>query len=357
MQRLLDAVLTDEPRQRARLGQALLAGLLMLAGVAAMHYFVWAGVAPRGAVWVWTLFSAAGLVLAYAAIRSGWSQRFADPSLTAVQMVYAIACCAAAYALVGPGRGGVFPIVMVILMFGMFIATPRQMVGVSVYAVAVFGAVMATMALLRPALYPPAIELGHFVMVATMMPAVSILAGRLARWRQRSQAQRAELAEALARIRELATRDELTGLVNRRHLQELLEQEHQRCIRSGHTFCVAVLQLDEPQDGPADDELLAGVAQEAQRGVRMADVLGHWARGRFVLLMSDSRAQLARGGLDRLRERVAEARYGRNRNRRATLAAGLAEHHAGESVAQTLARAESALEEACAQGDSRVVLS
>jgi diguanylate cyclase (GGDEF)-like protein len=186
---------------------------------------------------------------------------------------------------------------------------------------------------------------------------VSVLAARLARWRVRSRAQRAELAAALARIRELATRDELTGLVNRRHLQELLEQEHQRCIRSGHTFCIAVLQLADPGSGPEADALIAGVAQEALRGVRVADVLGRWDRTRFVLLMSDSRALLARGALDRLRERVADGRYGRDRQLRVALTASLAEHHAGETVAQTLARAEAALAETSPQGDQRVALS
>lgn len=357
MRSLADALLSDRPPMRARLGEALLSFGIMAAGVAAMHYFAWAGLAPPRATWVWTGFAVGGIVLAFIAIRSGWSERFADPSLTAAQMVYAIGCCAAAYALLGAGRGGVFPIVMVILMFGMFIATPRQMAWISLYAVALFGAVMGVMAWRRPDAYPPAIELGHFVMVATMMPGVSVLAARLARWRVRSRAQRAELAAALARIRELATRDELTGLVNRRHLQELLEQEHQRCIRSGHTFCIAVLQLADPGAGPEADALIAAVAQEALRGVRVADVLGRWDRTRFVLMMSDSRALLARGALERLRERVADGRYGRDRQLRVALTASLAEHHAGETVAQTLARAEAALAETSPQGDQRVALS
>lgn len=363
MRRLLDALLTSDPLQRLRLTQALLAMALMLAGVVAMHYFVWIGVAPeRGVAW-WTALSIGGMVVAFLLIRSGWSQRLADPSMTMVQMVYAIASGALAYSLVGEGRGGVFPIVMVILMFGMFIATPRQMAQVSVYAVTVFGATMALMAWRRPAEYPPAIELGHFLMVATMMPAVSILAARLSRMRQRARQQRTELQAALERIRELATRDELTGLINRRHLQELMQQEHQRCIRSGHSFCVAVIEIDEfaplaASLGPAGDEaLLRGVAAEGLRFVRVADVLAYWGGGRFVLLMSDTRAPLARGGLDRLRDRVAEARVvPREEELRVGLSAGLAEHHAGETVAQTLARAEGALREARAAGPNRVVV-
>lgn len=349
MRSLSDALLTTDPVQRVRLGQALLAFGLMAAGVLAMHYFAWVGVVQERWVGLWTVFAVGGIVVAYALIRSGWSRRFADPSLTAPQMVYAITCCAAAYAMVGAGRGGVFPIVMVILMFGMFIATPRQMAWVSVYAVAVFGAVMVLMAAWRPEVYAPGIELGHFIMVATMMPAVSILAARLARMRLRQRAQRQELASALARIRELATRDELTGLVNRRHLHELMEQEHQRCVRSGHTFCVAMLEVEQ-LDGLAlpgrADDLLREIAQESQRWVRVADVLGRWGHERFALLMSDTRAQLARGGLDRLRDRVAAVPFEAAGGARIMLAAGLAEHHAGETVDDTLARAEATLAEA-----------
>lgn len=308
----------------------------MAAAVAAMHWFVWIGEAAEQPVQVWTAVSIGGLVAAFVAIRSGWSRRLRDPSLTIPQMVYAIACAAWAYALVGAGRGAVFLIVMVILMFGMFIATPRQMARVSAFAVVLFAAVMGGMAWWRPASYPPAVEMGHFLMVATMVPAVSLLAARIARLRARSRQQRAELAAALARIRELATRDEITGLVNRRHLMELMAQEHQRCIRSGHTFCIAVIEAE----GAADADALRAVAAEGQRWVRGADVLAHWDGGRFVLLMSDTRAQLARGGLERLRDRVRAAQPG------VRLVCGLAEHHAGEAVGDALARAEALLVEA-----------
>lgn len=352
MQALLDALLTRDPLQRARLSQALAAMVLMSAGILAMHYFVWIGVAPSGGVALWTLLAVGGMLVAFVLIRCGWSQRLDDPSMTVAQMTFAVTCGAWAYALVGAGRGGIFPIVMVILMFGMFIATPRQMARVSLYAVAVFGLTMALMAWRRPQVYTPAIEFGHFLMVATMMPAVSILAARLSRMRQRARSQRSELTAALARIRELATRDELTGLINRRHLQELMEQEHQRCIRSGHTFCIAVLEIDDFAaivarlgDG-GHDALLHGVAQESMRFVRVADVLAYWGGERLVLLMSDTRAPLARAGLDRLRERVADSRVlPSDAQLRITLSAGLAEHHAGETVVQTLTRAEACLRE------------
>lgn len=363
LRRLADALLTTDPVQRMRLSQAGLAMLMLAASVVAMHYFVWAGFAPAGPVWWWTAGSLLGMAGFFVLIRVGWSRRLPDPSLTLPQMLYAITSGAAAYALIGAGRGGVFPILMVILAFGLFQLRPRQVHAVGLFAVSLFGVVMAAMAWLRPDVYAPRIEVGHFLMIATMVPAMSLLAGRLSHLRERMRRQKADLAHAVARIQELATRDSLTGLVNRRHMQELMEQEHRRCVRSGHTFCLAVVDIDhfksinDRHGHAAGDRVLRELSQEMLATLRMSDVLARWGGEEFVVMLSDSRVALARGGLERLRERVMNLRFELESGPLAvTVSAGLAEHHAGESVAQTLERADRALYEAKAQGRNRVAI-
>ena len=337
--------------------------LILAVGVLTMHFFVWAGIARAKPVWAWSAISLGGMAIFWLLIRSGWSRRSRDPSLTVPQMLYAIACSALAYAILGEGRGGVFPIVMVILMFGMFVVTPMQMRWVSGFAVVLFGATMGAMAWFDPRGYPPRIELGHFLMVATMVPVVSVLAGRLSALRHRSRQHRTELAQALARIRELATRDELTGLVNRRHMQDLMEQEHQRCIRSGQTFCLALLDLDhlkpvnQAHGYAMGDQVLRAFSAEALRHVRVSDALARWSGQQFVLMLSDTRAALARGGLERMHHQVSGLRIVQGDTMVAvTVSAGLAEHHAGETVVATLDRARKALNEAKTQGCARIVV-
>jgi diguanylate cyclase (GGDEF)-like protein len=103
--------------------------------------------------------------------------------------------------------------------------------------------------------------------------------------------------------------------------------------------------------------VLRALAQEALRHVRVSDMLARWGGGSLVLMMSDTRAALARGGLERLQQRLAALRIVNGSTAvGVTLSGGLAEHHAGESVAQTLERAERALHEAKAQGRDRVVV-
>ena len=363
MTRLSDLLLGTDPVQRARLAQAGLAMLLLALGVAAMHYFVWVRVAPPVAVAWWAGVTLGGMLGFFALLRSGWSRRWRDPSLSVPQMLFALASAAVAYALLGAGRGAVFPIAMVVLMFGMFAASPAQMRWIGAYTVLVFGISMGLMAWRDPVVYVPAIELGHFLLVATMVPAVGFLAGRLARIRHRSRVQRTDLAQALARVREHTTRDELTGLINRRHVQTLMEQEHQRCIRSGQSFCLAMFDIDgfkpiNTEHGYAvGDAVLRAVAQEALRHVRASDVLARWGGEEFVLLMSDTRAALARGGVERLQQRVQALRILHGPVALGvTWSAGLAEHHAGEAVVQTLERAERGLRDSKAQGRARLAV-
>ena len=364
VQGLANWLLTTEPAQRVRLAQSGRAMVVMGAGVAAVHYFVAIGIATVPSVRAWTIVSMAGLFGAYLLIRSGWSRRFADPSLAAPQMIFAITMAAWAYALLGPARGAVFPIVMVIFMFGLFAAKPRQMAWVSLFAVLVFGLAMAVMAWRLPRVYPPLVEVGHFIMVATMLPAASLLAARISLMRHRMRAQRVELKQALARIEELATCDVLTGLLNRRHLEEVLERERQRSVRSGQAFCIAVVDIDglravNQRHGIAvGDQVMRAFAQEAQAALRVVDRLGRWMGGTFVVLLCDTRGPLGRQGMERLRERVAAMGVAASGGEtvRITVSAGMTEHHAGETIPQALTRAQAALSEAKAQGGNRLVV-
>ena len=363
-QRVGDALFTTDPAQRIRLQQAALAMLLMTASAGVFVYAARvAGTAPAYVI-VWTLVSLGGLVAMFVAIRSGWSRRFADPSLTLPQMLFAITSGAAAYAMAGPVRGATFAVLMVILMVGMFQLRPRAVGGVSLYALALFGAVMWWQALHNPQAFAPAVEAGHFLMLVAMLPAVSLLSSRLARLRERSRRQRHDIAQALARIQDLATRDELTGLVNRRHMSNLLERERQRSVRSGRGFSLAMVDIDhfkgvnDHYGHPVGDEVLRTFAHHAPQALRGTDVVSRWGGEEFVLLLPEAALSSARIGVERLRGRIAATPMAHLSGVpiRVTVSVGLTEHIAGESVTQTLERADRALYEAKSQGRNRTVV-
>jgi diguanylate cyclase (GGDEF)-like protein len=355
--------LGSDAHQRIRVAQTSIAWFLMAVSALALNYLAWVGIASPLPVQLWS----ACLLLAfggfYGAIRSGHSLRYADPSLTVPQMCVAFVGSVAAYAIAGAGRGAVIPILMVILMFGMYSLTPRTVHRLALLAVLLIGATMGLMALLKPAVYEPKIEVGHFLMVGAMLGVVATLAGQLSRLRERLRRQKIDLSNALDRIQDLATRDELTGLVNRRHMHEMLQLEHQRCVRSGHAFCVAMIDLDhfkrvnDSHGHAAGDAVLRSFAAEARQAIRGSDLIARWGGEEFLLLMIDTRGPLARLGLERLRERVASLRirFG-EQTLLVSFSGGIAEHRAGEPLADTIARADQAVYAAKSAGRNKVVL-
>lgn len=362
---LVDLWLGTDPAQRLRLRQTSLAMALMGLSVPMLHYA--AGIAHEGSgplLWAWTAVSLGGMAAVYAAIRSGWSLRLADPSLTAVQMAFAITAAATGYAQAGPLRGAVFPVLTLILMFGMFKLRARGAYALSLFALTLFGMAMAYMAGRRPAQYPPDVEIGHFLMLACMLPAVATLTARLSRIRRRLADQREELARALTQLQAIATRDELTGLPNRRQMQALMDQELLRSQRHGHDFCVAVLDLDhfkrvnDEHGHAAGDKVLQAFARTGQAALRATDVLARWGGEEFLVLMPDTSMPPALGGMERLRQQIAamHTHVGDGAQVAVTVSIGLTGHHRGDPLADTLERADRLLYQAKAEGRDRICI-
>jgi len=359
---LLNWLFTLDPIQRLRLRQTGLATLLMVVCAVLMQYGAYLGAVSEQAVNLWTVLSVGGMAGFFLLIRSGWALRLQDPSMTVPQMLFAMATCVAGYAMIGPLRGAVLPVEVLIMMFAMFSLSVRAALWIAAYALTLFGATMLLMALGRPDVYRPSVELVHFLVLCVTLPGVSVLAGRVSRIRERLRAQREDLTRALDQIRAMATRDELTGLLNRRHMQTLLEQEAQRCLRGGHGYCLALIDLDHFKSindrfgHGAGDAVLREFAATAMMVVRGADVVARWGGEEFVLMLAETRMPAARAGVERLRQAV-EMIVLRHEGYEIsfTLSAGLTESHPRESLEQTLERADKLLYKAKHEGRNRVV--
>lgn len=357
---LLDLLLGRERRRRIRVQRTLLAAGTYAALSLVQWYRIAHGLADPllGGLLVALVLGAS--VVFYAATRTGWSERFADPALTLPQMVFAILAVAATYATGGPGRGALLTLVAVILMFGAFNLTGREFLAISLLAVVSFGLAMFTMSRLYPHEYSPTEEVVHFLFTATTIPAIAILAGQLSELRDRLRRQRTELSEALKRIQELATHDELTGLYNRRHMQAVLEAELRRAQRMLHGFSVCLVDLDhfkrinDRHGHAAGDEALRIFALEARRTLRDSDIVGRWGGEEFLVLLPGIGAEEARLAMERLRAALARDDAWQSRPElRFTFSAGIAEHLPGEDLHRTIERADRALYAAKEAGRDR----
>ncbi|WP_370541196.1 GGDEF domain-containing protein [Acidovorax sp. IB03] len=362
--RWADWMLTTDKRQRIRLAMSGLAALLMVFCLVVMNSVAAAGLASTSEVRVWTACSVLGLIAVYAAIRSGWSRRFKDPALTLAQILYAITCCAAAFVIAGPARGVTLPILAIILMFGIFGLTTRQMLGVLVYSLVAFGVASGVVAARDEPDYPPVVAAAYVGMVVVVLLSSTFLTTRVQSTREHLRRQKAELAQALEQIRQLATHDDLTGLLNRRAMLDRMQLEQRRSLRSGSPLLIAQLDIDhfkavnDTHGHAAGDLVLQSFADTVRRNVRDTDVLARWGGEEFVLLLCDTPAADAVALMERLRQavqamQVPVAQGGQPIT--VTVSIGLARHTPADPLAGTLERADQALYAAKAGGRNRVV--
>jgi diguanylate cyclase (GGDEF)-like protein len=99
-----------------------------------------------------------------------------------------------------------------------------------------------------------------------------------------------ELRALQARLADQATRDPLTGLANRRLLDELLDRALRRAARSGAHLAVAFLDLDDFKavndtfGHEAGDTILRVTAARLQTALRDADVVARYGGDEFIIV-------------------------------------------------------------------------
>jgi diguanylate cyclase (GGDEF)-like protein len=350
-------------KTRIRLHQWSITCVIYGASAAAMAFGVQQGVLDAGALLAWEGFVLAGLSAFYGLLRSGWTTRFADGALTEWQIGFGVMTVLWGYRMCGDVRSATLFPLMVILMFGAFSLTWRRMLWLTLAALAALAAVMVAMHRESPGRFDARLDVANFLIVAIMLPATSVLAVLLAALRRHLQAQRSELKTALARIQDLATRDGLTGLTNRRHAQQLLELERQRAERSGRAFSLALIDLDhfkrvnDAHGHAGGDQALCAFAEAALATMRAPDTVARWGGEEFLLLMPQTEPEQAGCAVERLRRRVQALELPAAAGTlKFTLSAGAATHRPSEPVTETLARADRALYEAKAAGRNRVVM-
>ncbi|HEU5252014.1 MAG TPA: sensor domain-containing diguanylate cyclase [Solirubrobacterales bacterium] len=157
----------------------------------------------------------------------------------------------------------------------------------------------------------------------------------------------AEREKLLGEVQDLARHDALTGLPNRRVLQELLPREMARARRAESPLCLAIIDIDhfkqynDSHGHLAGDEVLRACAREWDEALRGEDTLVRFGGEEFLVLLPDTEPEQATEIVERLRAKTPMGQ---------TCSAGLALWDHGESIDDLLRRADDALYLAKASG-------
>ena len=348
--RLGDLLLGTDRLQRLTLRMLGLVAVVSTTVVMLLAYAVAIGVADGRQVGVLTICIYACIGGFYAAIRSGCNRRFDDPTLAMPQAIMAQTLIACAYAMTGPLHGATVIMLALVMVFGLFSLRARAVRAVSVYSVSVMGAVIYWCTQYRPEYYQPQRELFNFALTAIVLLAISQLSGQLMAMRTRLKTQKVALEGALAHIKEMAARDELTGLPNRRRMMTLLQEHATRHARGGPRFYVCIIDLDhfkninDTYGHAAGDAVLRSFAAQAQVVLRTVDIIGRWGGEEFLVLLQETPPGDPTLGVARLREALgATAASPSLPDVRVRFSAGFARYEDGEPIDQAIERADHAL--------------
>ncbi len=167
----------------------------------------------------------------------------------------------------------------------------------------------------------------------------------------------------LETLRHQATHDELTGLVNRRHLFELAEREHAR-IRRDNASPAALIMLDvdhfkrinDTYGHLAGDEVLRHLGHQLMASLRTADIAARYGGEEFAILLPATDLDAALRLAARLREEAAASTvYSDGQPLHYTLSLGLTALTAQDvSLDMAIARADEALYRAKMGGRNRI---
>ncbi|MFC3535731.1 diguanylate cyclase [Couchioplanes azureus] len=168
-------------------------------------------------------------------------------------------------------------------------------------------------------------------------------------------------AGLFARVQELATTDELTGVHNRRHFYSLATTLLNAAARNNHELAAVMLDIDnfkavnDTYGHGVGDDVIREVARRVTQSIRVCDVLGRYGGEEFAVILPD----LDEGGPDlaeRIREAIADTPVPtRDGALPVTVSVGITHLHPDDDgLDQVLARADHALYRAKQGGRNRV---
>jgi diguanylate cyclase (GGDEF)-like protein len=301
----------------------------------------------------------------YAATASSWNLKSSDPSLVVPLSILGIAMqlgvVLAAPQIAFPFLANLFTV----FAFGMIWLPLRDAVMVWTLGIAgtaaVFYAVQGRIGVPASSTFESTLVWLYFSLILSRCLLLSVNSNEM---RVRLADSRRKLAALLEQVQQLASEDELTGILNRRSLMAALERERSRAERSGAPFSIAMIDLDhfkrvnDTHGHAAGDEVLRALAATVHDTMRATDVFGRFGGEEFLMILIGDAPALALRVMERICAAVAAKDWSSIApDLSITLSVGIASHRKGETIEQLLHRADLALYQGKDAGRNTIIAS
>lgn len=358
-----------DPRQRLRMRRFKMAlvSYCMWVSLGLFAFYTGQLTIPREMLYVILGGIALSNLYFYVMIRSGLNRRLGDPAMTLPQLIIATGWAMVLMFSAPQARGALMMVYVITILFGIFHLTRRGFFAMTALSLVGYMLIVGTDYVLSPEHFVMNRELLNVMVLSASLIWCASFGNYVAQLKSTLRQNNIELREAVSSASRMATRDHLTQSFNRRYMMASLSREKARADRTGSTFSLSILDLDHFKDlndahgHLVGDRVLTAFAYLARQELRATDVIDLDSEGRcfgrfggeeFICLLPSTDEDGGHRCAERLREATADANF--EGKLKITLSAGVAEYRAGESVADTLRRADDALYFAKQTGRNRV---
>jgi len=196
-----------------------------------------------------------------------------------------------------------------------------------------------------------------------MLAAMAFMSEEVTALRTAFERRRDQLNEAMEQLSELAMRDELTGLYNRRYIMDVLSRQKALADRghAGFTLCYCDLDhfknVNDRFGHQHGDRVLQDFAKIALGVVRSVDFVARLGGEEFLLVLIGAEEETARRVAERLCEGTRRMRISAETTElRLTVSVGVSSYRRGERLEDVIQRADRALYTAKFAGRDRIEL-
>jgi diguanylate cyclase (GGDEF)-like protein len=170
-----------------------------------------------------------------------------------------------------------------------------------------------------------------------------------------------QLRQFNLKLEYIAHRDQLTGIYNRKRLDEALDHEIERFFRYGHSFSVIMIDIDhfknvnDSYGHQVGDQVIIQIATVLNKQIRVTDTLGRWGGEEFMLICPETEPDDTLQLAEKLRKAIEEKIFATVGHQTASF--GFASYRKEDKANDIVKRADDALYNAKERGRNRVVAS
>ena len=308
-------------------------------------------------VLIWSGHAVMALVLL-----SGLNRRFADPSMSLPVVLWSTLGLLVSAYFVDQVRLCVMVLFFAILQTGVFRLAFRSFVAVSVLCVLGYAFIIWRVATLYPEAIDVTAEIIQWSAFSVITAGVVMVANEISSIRHQLTERNVQLAGIVDRIQDMAIRDELTGMYNRRHATERLGKIREMANRNAFRFMVMYIDLDhfkrvnDNHGHHVGDEVLRVFSTMVRESLSGRDFAARLGGEEFLVVLVKTDQEQGMAMAETLRRAVTSLVFPSASGLKMSASIGVAEFRQGESLDQLLARADAALYRAKHGGRNRVCL-